>query len=98
MLTKKFFKTKNEAEITFDYNGDDVTSVSLVAEFNDWEPIVMKYNKKLDVFRTKVKLPKEKTYSFRYLVNDSVWENDPQADQYSSNEYGSENSVVSTLA
>jgi len=97
MLTKKFFKTKEEAEITFEFKRNDVTSVSLVADFNNWQAVEMKFNKKTQSFKTKVKLPKGGTYHFRYLLNNNEWENDSNADQYLPNEFGTDNSVVTTL-
>ena len=97
MLTKKFFKTKEEAEITFEFDRNDVTSVSLCADFNNWQAIEMKFNKKTKSFKTKVKLPKDKVFHFKYLLNNTEWENDDKADQYLPNEFGSDNSVVSTI-
>lgn len=96
MLTKKFYKTKDEAEVTFEFGCDDVSSVALVAEFNDWQPMEMSYSKKLKVFRAKVRLPKDNDFHFRYLINNNKWVNDEQADKYLSNGFGTENSVVST--
>lgn len=98
MLTKKFYKTKDEAEVTFEFSRDDVDSVSLVAEFNDWQPMEMTYSKKLKTFRTKVRLPKDGDFHFRYLLNDTEWENDSAADNYLPNEFGTDNSVVSTYS
>jgi 1,4-alpha-glucan branching enzyme len=96
MLTKKFFKTKDETEVTFEFNRSDVTSAELVADFNDWQAIEMKFNKKTQSFKTKVRLPKGGDFHFRYLLNKTEWENDYKADQYLPNEFGSENSVVNT--
>jgi 1,4-alpha-glucan branching enzyme len=96
MLTKKFFKTKDEAEVTFEFNRSDVSSAVLVGDFNDWQAIEMKFNKKTQSFKTKVRLPKGETFHFRYLLNNTEWENDYKADHYMPNEFGSENSVVST--
>ncbi|XPF95968.1 isoamylase early set domain-containing protein [Colwellia sp. RE-S-Sl-9] len=96
MLTKKFFKTKDEAEITFEFSRDGVESVALVAEFTDWQPLEMKFSKKEKAFRTKVRLPKDGQFQFKYLLNGAEWENDYQADQYIPNSFGSEDSVVST--
>jgi hypothetical protein len=33
-------------------------------------------------------------YEFRFLLDGLTWENDPRADKYAPNIYGSENSVV----
>jgi len=96
MLTKRFFKTKQEAEVTFEFNISDVKKVQLVAEFNDWRPIDMKFNKKDKVYRTRVRLPKDKDFHFRYLINEDKWENDNHADAYIQNSFGSDNSVVNT--
>jgi len=96
MLIKRFFKTKNEAEVTFEFNRSDVKSVCLLADFSDWQPIIMKFNQKNKTFRTKVRLPKGKQYHFRYLLNEQEWENDYAADRYIANAFGTENSVVIT--
>jgi len=98
MLKKKFFKTKDDAEITFELTGDDVKTVALVCEFNNWEPVPMKFSKKARVFRSKVRLPKGSEFQFRYLVNESEWANDDEADAFIPNEFGGKNSVVSTTA
>ena len=98
MLTKKFFKTKDETEVTFEFNRSDVKSAVLIGDFNDWQAIEMKFNKKTKSFKTKIRLPKGGVFHFRYLLNDSEWENDYEADQYLPNDFGSENSVVSTIA
>jgi 1,4-alpha-glucan branching enzyme len=97
MLTKKFFKTKDEAEVTFEFNRSDVKSVKLFGEFNDWQAVDMKFNKKTKSFKAKVRLPKSKDFQFRYLLDDGEWENDYQADHYVANDFGSENSIVSTM-
>jgi 1,4-alpha-glucan branching enzyme len=97
MLTKKFFKTKNETEVTFEFKRDNVSCVALVADFNDWQPVSMKFNRKKQAFRLKVRLPKNGSFHFRYLLDNSEWENDHNADQYLPNSYGSDNSVVLTI-
>lgn len=96
MLTKKFFKTKDEADITFEFSRSGVTSVSLVGEFNDWQAIELTFNKKSASFKTKLRLPKNNEFQFRYLLNGIEWENDYEADQYIPNGFGTENSVVNT--
>ena len=97
MLTKRFFKTKREAEITFEFPAEENAKVSLAGEFNDWQPLTMKYNKKDQVFRTKLRLPIEQIFQFKYLINEQEWQNDHAADQYLLNAFGTDNSVVSTI-
>ena len=97
MLKKKFFKTKDECEVTFELNVAEAKGVALVCEHNGWQPIQMKQSKK-GPFRTKIRLPKEGQFQFRYLVDGNTWLNDETADTYWRNEHGSENSVISTAA
>ncbi|MCQ8878421.1 isoamylase early set domain-containing protein [Pseudoalteromonas shioyasakiensis] len=96
MLSKRFFKTKDEAEVTFEFSHPEAEKVQLVAEFTDWQPVAMKFNKKERCFKIKQRLPNDKQFHFRYLVNDSIWDNDHQADDYVPNSFGSENSIVNT--
>ena len=97
MLTKRFFKTKNETEVTFEYSSDINNQVELIAEFNNWLPMAMRYSKKHKAFRAKVRLPQNADYQFRYLVNHNIWQNDHKADRYLLNSFGSDNSIVSTF-
>lgn len=96
MLQKKFFKTKNEVEVTFAYDANGAESVALVCEANGWEPVAMKRSKQ-GTFQTKVRLPKDGRYQFRYLVDEQKWVNDEAADAYAPNEHGSTNSIVETF-
>ncbi|MCP4417484.1 MAG: 1,4-alpha-glucan branching protein [Chloroflexi bacterium] len=96
MLKKKFFKTIDECEVTFEVTVEAANSVALVCEHNGWEPIQMKQAKK-GPFRTKIRLPKEGQFQFRYLVDGQQWHNDKTADAFWGNEHGSENSVISTV-
>lgn len=96
MLKKKFFKTKDECEVTFELDAENAESVALVGEFSSWQPVEMKQAKN-GPFKAKVRLPKDGQFQFRYLVNEHNWQNDEAADAYWTNEYGSNNSVVSTL-
>jgi 1,4-alpha-glucan branching enzyme len=96
MLIKRFLKAKQETEVTFELAIEQVKKVQLVAEFNDWQPLAMKFIKKDNTYRAKVRLPKDKKFHFRYLIDDQIWENDHQADAYIANGFGTENSVVNT--
>ncbi len=98
MLKKKYFKTKDEYEVTFEFETDDAQDVALVIDAHDWQPVDMEKRKKDGVYVARVRLPKDGQYQFRYLVNGQSWYNDPAADTYVANEYGSENSVVMTIS
>lgn len=98
MLKKKFFKTLDECEVTFEYAKNGAQKVALVGDFNDWQPVAMKKAKKRgSPFRVKVRLPKDGQYQFRYLIDKDVWVNDEAADDYCANEFGESNGVVTTF-
>lgn len=99
MLAKRFFKTKNEVEVTFEVDRPDLKSVDLCADAFGWEPIALKRaDRGKGPFRLKVRLPRDNTVQFRYIFNQVTWENDEAADDYWPNDRGSDNSIVVTNA
>lgn len=97
MINKRFFKTKEEVEVTFELAADQVeTSAAIVADFLDWQPTEMKKVAKTKSYKFKTRLPKDSQFEFRYLVDNEKWVNDSAADQYQPNDFGEENSIVST--
>lgn len=95
MLNKRFFKTKDECEVSFEC-AVEAQSVALAGEFNNWAPAPMSKRRKDGVFYAKVRLPKNNRFQFRYLVDGHTWINDDAADAYVPNQHGSDNSVVDT--
>ena len=96
-LKKQFSKSK--CKVTFTLPKDAVAgakNVKVLGEFNEWNPanaVKMKAAKK--EFTAVVELPVGRDYQFRYLVNDSIWENDWNADNYVASPFdGIDNSVV----
>jgi 1,4-alpha-glucan branching enzyme len=97
MITKKFLKTKDVCEVTFEYANESAAEVALVGDFNDWQPLTMKQAKKAgSPFRIKARMPKNADYQFRYYVDRAYWANDDRADTYWPNKFGEDNSVVNT--
>jgi 1,4-alpha-glucan branching enzyme len=96
MLKKKYFKTMDECEVTFEYDANGAEQVALVIEANDWQPVEMTKRAKDNVFAAKMRLPKNGRYQFRYLLDGHNWVNDNAADAYTPNEFGEQNSVVFT--
>ena len=95
MVKKRFFKTKDECEVTFELAADEANRAELICELNDWQPIPMKQARR-GPFRTKLRFPKGGRFEFRYLVDDSRWVNEPEADAYSPNGMGDANCVLDT--
>lgn len=103
VIKKRFFKTKDECEVTFELVLDemaelkDVTAAVLVCNVNDWQPIPMKKLKK-GPFKARMRFPKDDQFEFRYLLDDQYWVNDDAADDYWPNGLGGQNSVLVTAA
>jgi hypothetical protein len=95
MLKKKYVKSKDEYEVTFELPSEARDAV-LVCEANGWQPVEMKKSK--GTFTVKMRLPANGRYQYRYLINNSQWVNDDAADGSVANEHGTTNSVVDTYS
>ncbi len=98
-LKKKYLKTKPICKVKFELNKDTIGSgkkVYVVGEFNDWDETANSLKKqKNGSYSTTLDLPQGQHYQFRYLIDGSRWENDPDADEYCSNNVcGADNSIV----
>ena len=93
MLKKKFSKSKGAYEVTFSFPVEaapNANEVKVVGEFNDWNTgsgVVMKKGK--SDYKATIDLEGGRDYEFKYVVDNSNWENDWKADSYRG-----ENSVV----
>ncbi|MGD8110893.1 isoamylase early set domain-containing protein [Vibrio sp. TRT 21S02] len=98
MINKRFFKTKNEVEVTFELPQEQASqSVALVADFLDWQPAEMKKVAKSKTYKFKTRLPKDSHFEFRYLIDNEKWINDPNADRFTPNGFGEDNGLISTF-
>ena len=98
MITKKYLKSKPVCKVTFNLAKDAVANaknVMLVGEFNNWDVAATPMKKSKDGFKVTMELSTGKDYEFRYLINETFWENDGNADRYVPNNLTfDENSVV----
>jgi len=98
-LKKQYMKSKPLCRVTFilpPENAGGASKASLAGDFNKWDvqATPMKRSRS-GAFSTTVLLDKGKEYQFKYILDDSRWENDPQADKYSPSPVSdSQNSVV----
>jgi 1,4-alpha-glucan branching enzyme len=83
---KQYLKSKAVCKVTFKLSKEEAQeagTVRLLGDFNDWDQSSAPMKKlKNGSFTTSVDLPKDSTYAFRYLLDDTTWENDWQADAY----------------
>jgi 1,4-alpha-glucan branching enzyme len=98
MLKKQHLKTKPVCKVTFmlpsQVQGE---TAFLVGDFNEWDEGATPMKRKKDgSFSVTLDLKPGEEYQFRYLVNNSEWHNDWQADKYVPNPFSGDNSVVVT--
>lgn len=98
MLKKQYLKNKPLCKVTFSLPIDaapDAIEVKLLGDFNGWNPaqgIVMHRNDA--AYTTVLELETGRQYAFRYLIDNSMWENDWEADEYVPTPFGVYNSIV----
>ncbi|MCP5006407.1 MAG: glycoside hydrolase [Planctomycetes bacterium] len=98
-ITKEYLEGGRVCRVTFtlpEAAAPDAESVYVVGDFNKWNNTSnpMKRLENGD-FMTMLDLDTGNEYQFLYLVDESKWENDWNADKYVKSPYGeNENSVV----
>lgn len=94
MVTKTYYKTKDYCKVKFSFTTENAATIDILGLNSDWKNAVSMSKKKDGSFSAEVNLPKESSHEFKYLVNETEWLNDPEADNQVSNVYGGTNSVV----
>ncbi|MBL0271176.1 MAG: isoamylase early set domain-containing protein [Chitinophagaceae bacterium] len=94
MVQKTYFKTKDYCKVKFSFKVEDAETVEILGLNSDWENSVLMSKKKDGSFSADVNLPKETRHEFKYLVNETIWLNEPAADSEAPNVYGGSNSVI----
>lgn len=97
MIQKTYFKTKDYCKVKFTLkpeNTETVETVAIAGLNGDWQNLITMSKKKDGTFTCEVSLPKESKHEFKYVVNESLWINEPEADTQKKNEFGSSNSVI----
>lgn len=98
-MKKQYLKTKPVCKVTFRLQKEVVQAaktVNIVGDFNNWDIYATPMKKlKNGVFTATLDLGVDTEYQFRYLIDETKWENDGHADKYVPTPYGNaENSVV----
>lgn len=94
MVQKTYYKTKDYCKVKFSFNVEEAETVEILGLNSDWEKSVVMSKKKDGSFSADVNLPKESRHEFKYLVNETLWLNEPEADSEAPNVYGGSNSVI----
>jgi 1,4-alpha-glucan branching enzyme len=96
MLTKKRLSGNGHVRVTFILPPREAEDVRLLGDFTEWQGSKPLRRLRDGTWRVAVDLPAGREFGFRYLVDGQRWENDPGADKYVPNPFGSDNSVVVT--
>ncbi|MBW1896975.1 MAG: isoamylase early set domain-containing protein [Deltaproteobacteria bacterium] len=97
-IKKQYLKSRDSCKVTFRLPGpavQDAGVVCVVGEFNGWDAQASPMKKlKSGDFTTTLELAPGREYRFRYLIDQSIWENDWNADKYEKGPYGNDDSVI----
>lgn len=98
-LKKQYLKNNARCKVTFRLPQEaapTAKNVHLVGEFNSWSTVKTPMKRlKSGEFTVVVELTPGREYQFRYLIDQTTWENDWEADRYVKSDFGDcENSVV----
>jgi Glycogen recognition site of AMP-activated protein kinase len=94
MVQKTYFKTKDYCKVKFSFKVENAETIEILGLNNDWKNSVIMSRKKDGTFNVDVNLPKDSKHEFKYLVNETLWLNEPEADSLRPNEFGGTNSVI----
>lgn len=93
MIKKQKVKS-GTVKVTFSVQ-DDGEPVSVVGEFNGWDPLVHPLKKRTNGTRSvSIELAPGERYQFRYLSTGGRFFNDDSADSFASNDRGEEHCIV----
>lgn len=95
---KKTYLKSSACRVTFMLPREaapEARRVNIVGDFNNWNYSETEM-KKLSSgdFKLTLKLPANREYRFKYLIDSRKWENDWCADKYMPNPHGGDDSVV----
>jgi 1,4-alpha-glucan branching enzyme len=98
LIQRKPRKTKPTVVVTFTVPAptDRKRKVSVVGDFNDWDPSAhrLKGKKDADTRSISVSLAAGRSYRFRYVTDDGDWFDDEAADRFEPNAYGGKDGVL----
>jgi 1,4-alpha-glucan branching enzyme len=94
MIQKTYFKTKDYCKVKFTLKPGSAQKVAIAGLNGNWNAPVLMSRKKDGTFSCELSLPKNTEHQFKYLVDETEWINDPEADDQLENTYGTTNSVI----
>jgi 5'-AMP-activated protein kinase regulatory beta subunit len=83
----------NRRRVTFSFDAPKAANVSLVGEFNNWDPAKHPMKCKTDGQWAKMVMLHPGIYEYKFIV-DGAWASDPKNDRARPNCYGTFNSLI----
>ena len=93
MIQKTYFKTKDYCKVKFTLIPENAETVAIHGLNGDWSNAVFMTRKKGGSFSCDVSLLKDSRHEFKYLLNETEWMNEPDAET-EPNIFGGSNSVI----
>lgn len=93
-MKKEAIANNSKRSVTFELPGVEAESVSVVGDFNRWDPASGAMKRRKDGVWTKALRLAPGAYRFRYVANGDQWLNDPTADGYEPSGFGQDNSIL----
>lgn len=94
MVQKIIYKTKDYCKVKFTLNPENAETVEVIGLNDNWnDPLVMR-KRKDGQFIAEINLPKGSEHEFKYLINNTIWLNEEDADSEKPNFFGGVNSVI----
>lgn len=94
MVLKTYYKTRDYCKVKFSFKIENAETVEILGLNRDWQKPISMSKKKDGSFGADVTLPKDSKHEFKYLVNETEWLNEPEADAQQPNIFGGSNSVI----
>ena len=95
-LFPQFKARKDEVIVKFELTAPEAKSVSLVGDFNNWEPskLILKDPDSDGKWELKIKLKKGKIYTYNFLIDGTKWIPDPSSLIKVKDDFGGESSIL----
>ena len=100
MLKKTYTKNKSKCKVTFKFEptveSTQIETIQVVGSFNGWGRLKKHFLKKRKdgTYSLSVNLNSDASYEYKFLLNESEWRTDNNAEGHIWNIYGSKNALI----
>jgi 1,4-alpha-glucan branching enzyme len=98
-MKKTFSKLSVNCKVTFTISADllaGAKKATVAGEFNNWDIEALPFKITKGGGSVSIELPIGKEFQYKFVIDGTRWENDPETDGYIANGLGEYNSIVET--